>query len=205
VKLLLASNNPKKLAELRPFLERVEVEVVTPAEIGGLPEVAEDRPTFRENAARKAVSAAQASGLWALADDSGLEVDHLRGEPGVRSARWAGTQGDDAANNRLLAEKMKGVPLHKRGARFVCALALARPDGTLAAEISASALGRILNTPRGHRDFGYDPYFLFSEEGFPQTGLGFAEMTPEDKMRVSHRGRALRELAKRLPQLLREV
>ena len=133
MKLLLASNNPKKRAELLQFLERLEVEVVIPAEVGGLPEVAEDRPTFRENAAKKAVSAARHSGLWALADDSGLEVDHLDGAPGVRSARWAGSSGDDAANNRLLAEKMKGVPLRQRGARFVCALALARSDGSLAA------------------------------------------------------------------------
>jgi len=97
---------------------------------------------------------------------------------------------------------MKDVPLHKRGARFVCALALARPDGTLALEVSGSARGRILNERRGERDFGYDPYFLFTEEGFAETGRGFAELTPEEKLRVSHRGRALRELARRLPAIL---
>jgi len=203
VKLLLASSNRKKLAEIQPLLATLAIELVTPADVGGLPDVVEDRPTFRENAAKKAISAARHTGLWALADDSGLEVEHLKGAPGVRSARFAGAQGDDAANNRLLAEKMKGVPLHQRGARFVCALALARPDGTLAAEITASAQGRILNSPRGDRDFGYDPYFLFDEEGFPQTDRGFAEMSPEEKSQVSHRGRALRELARRLPALLR--
>ena len=203
MKLLLASSNRKKLAEIQPLLATLAIELVTPADVGGLPDVVEDRPTFRENAAKKAISAARHTGLWALADDSGLEVEHLKGAPGVRSARFAGAQGDDAANNRLLAEKMKGVPLHQRGARFVCALALARPDGTLAAEITASAQGRILNSPRGDRDFGYDPYFLFDEEGFPQTDRGFAEMSPEEKSQVSHRGRALRELARRLPALLR--
>jgi XTP/dITP diphosphohydrolase len=205
LKLLLASNNAKKRAELLPFLEKLELEIVTPAEIGGLPEVVEDRPTFRENAAKKAVSAAKHSGLFALADDSGLEVDQLHGEPGVTSARWAGVHGDDAANNRLLVERLRNVPLHRRGARFLCALALARPDGSIALEVSGSARGRILTTPCGERDFGYDPYFLFTEDGFPQTGMGFAEMTPEEKLRVSHRGRALRELARRLPDILKKA
>ena len=201
MKLVLASRNPKKLDELRRFLASLQLEVVLAGE--DLPEVVEDRPTFRENAAKKAVSAARHCGILALADDSGLEVDHLKGEPGVHSARWAGVPVDDAANNRLLLQKLKGVPLHKRGARFVCALALARPDGSLALEVSGSARGRILGDRLGDRDFGYDPYFLFTEEGFPQTGLGFAEMTPEEKLRVSHRGRALRELARRLPGILR--
>lgn len=204
MKLLVASNNPKKLAELRLAVRELDVALVLPADVGGIPEVAEDRPTFRENAAKKAVSAAVAKGLWALADDSGLEVEILHGAPGVLSARWAGVHGDDAANNRLLVKKMAGVPLHKRGARFVCALALARPDGSIALEVSGSARGRILNSPRGERDFGYDPYFLFTEEGFPQTGRGFAELTPEEKGQVSHRGRALRELARRIVGLRRE-
>ena len=99
---------------------------------------------------------------------------------------------------------MAGVPLHKRGARFVCAIAVARPDGSIALAVSGSARGRILNTPRGDRDFGYDPYFLFTEEGFPETGRGFAELTPEEKSRVSHRGRALRDLARRLRELPRD-
>ncbi len=205
MKLLLASNNAKKRAEFLPFLGKLDLEIVTPADIGGIPEVVEDRPTFRENAAKKAVSAARHSGLLALADDSGLEVDHLHGEPGVRSARWAGVHGDDAANNRLLVERLRGVPLHRRGARFLCALALARPDGTILLEVSGSARGRILDSPCGARDFGYDPYFLFTEDGFPQTDKGFAEMTPDEKSRVSHRGRALRELARRLPDVLKNA
>ncbi len=197
MKLVLASKNAKKLDELRRFLAETSVEVVLPPD--DLPDVIEDRPTFRENAAKKAISAARHTGMLALADDSGLEVEHLKGEPGVRSARWAGAHGDDEANNRLLLEKMKGVPLHKRGARFVCALAVARPDGTIALEVSGSARGRILNERCGTRDFGYDPYFLFTEDGYEETGRGFAELTPEEKLHVSHRGRALRELARRLP------
>jgi XTP/dITP diphosphohydrolase len=204
LKLLVASANPKKLAELRHVLGELGIDVVLPDEVGGWPAVDEDRPTFRGNAEKKAAAAARATGLWSLADDSGLEVDHLHGEPGVLSARWAGTHGDDEANNRLLAQRMAGVPLHKRGARFVCAIAVARPDGSIALAVSGSARGRILNTPRGDRDFGYDPYFLFTEEGFPETGRGFAELTPEEKSRVSHRGRALRELARRLRELPRD-
>lgn len=197
MKLLVASSNPRKLAELALFLGGVDLVILAPADVGGIPDVVEDQPTFRANAAKKAVSAAHASGLLSLADDSGLEVEHLHGEPGVRSARWAGVHGDDEANNRLLVERLRGVPLRQRGARFVCALALARPDGSLALEVSGSARGRILNTARGERGFGYDPYFLFTEEGFPETGKGFAELKPEEKLRVSHRGRALRELARR--------
>ncbi|MFN0007158.1 MAG: non-canonical purine NTP pyrophosphatase [Planctomycetota bacterium] len=205
MKLLVASQNLKKVEELRLALRELDLELVLPADVGGIPDVAEDRPTFRENAAKKAASAALATSLWALADDSGLEVEALHGQPGVLSARWAGTHGDDAANNRLLAKRMTGVPLHRRGARFVCALALARPDGSIALEVSGSARGRILNTPRGDRDFGYDPYFLFTEDGFAQTGRGFAELTPEEKLQVSHRGRALRDLARRIAGVLREA
>jgi len=205
VKLLLASRNPKKRAELLSFLRGRDLEVVGPDDVGGIPEVVEDQPTFRGNAAKKAASAATSKEMWALADDSGLEVDHLHGAPGVASARWAGSHGDDEANNRLLLSRMSGVPLHRRGARFVCALALARPDGSIALEVSGSARGRILDARLGTRDFGYDPYFLFTEEGFAQTGLGFAEMTPEQKIQVSHRGRALKELARRLPSVMSEA
>jgi len=202
MRILLASTNPKKLAEFRLLLAGRGLEVVSPSDVGGIPDVAEDQPTFRANAAKKAVAAARASGLWALADDSGLEVDALHGAPGVRSARFAGAHGDDAANNRLLLEKLKSVPMSKRGARFVCALALARPDGTLACEVAASVHGRIMHAARGSNDFGYDPVFLFTEEGYAQSDLGFAEMTAEQKAQVSHRGRALRDLAQRLPKLL---
>jgi XTP/dITP diphosphohydrolase len=202
VRLLVASGNAKKLRELTTQLQHLDVLIVTPNEVGGLPDVVEDQPTFRGNAAKKALSAARASGLWSLADDSGLEVDALGGAPGVMSARFSGAHGDDAANNARLLEKLVDVPFHLRGARFVCALALARPDGTLALEIEGTAHGRILNAPRGTHDFGYDPLFLFTESGYAETNRGFAELEPHEKARVSHRGRALREFARELRQFL---
>ncbi|MCE9593877.1 MAG: non-canonical purine NTP pyrophosphatase [Planctomycetes bacterium] len=197
-RLLIASENKKKLVELSRLLAPVGVEVVLPSSIGGLPPVDEDRPTFSGNAEKKAVSATRASGLWALADDSGLEVHALDGAPGVRSARFAGKHGDDAANNAHLLELLANVPRAQRGARFVCALALARPDGSVALVIEGTARGEILFAPRGDGDFGYDPLFLFTEPGFAQTGKGFAELSLDDKSLVSHRGRALREFASRL-------
>jgi len=194
VELLIASGNSKKLAEIELCLSGTDVRVLSPADIGGIPDVEEDAPTFAGNAEKKAISAATASGRWALADDSGLEVDHLDGAPGVHSARFAGEHGDDDANNRRLLADLDGVADAERGARFFCALALARPDGMIEARFEGIARGQILEERRGTGDFGYDPYFLFTEEGFPQTGRGFAELEPGEKSAVSHRGRALAAL-----------
>ena len=204
VKILLSTGNPKKLRELRAQLQGLDITWTTPAEVGGLPDVDEDQPTFRGNAAKKAVAAARHAGLWSLADDSGLEVDALDGAPGVLSARFAGRHGDDAANNARLLEVLRDVPDERRGARFVCALALARPDGSLALEVEGTVRGRILHAPRGTHDFGYDPLFLFTEPGFAETGRGFAELEPHEKAAVSHRGRALRELRARWAAILDE-
>ena len=202
MRILLATNNPKKVAELRQAVEAPGLELLAPADVGGLEDVDEDGATFADNAGRKAAAAARATGYWALADDSGLEVEHLGGEPGVRSARWAGTHGDDAANNRLLLERLRGVPAARRGARFVCALALADPSGAVACSVQGTATGRILEAPRGDGDFGYDPLFLFGEQGFAATGRSFAELSPKQKAAVSHRGRALSALLERLPALI---
>ena len=204
MKLLLASNNQKKLAELQRILAGLQITFILPRDAGGIPEVVEDQASFAGNAAKKAVSAARAKGLWALADDSGLLVDALDGAPGVLSARFAGVHGDDAANNALLLQRLRGIPPERRGARFVCALALARPDGSIALQVQGTARGRILEAPRGTHDFGYDPLFLFTEAGFAASEKGFAEIDPEAKAEVSHRGRALREFARRLPGVLRE-
>jgi len=198
LKLLLASNNAKKLAELQHILAELSITFVLPRDAGGIPEVVEDAASFAGNAAKKAVSAARARGLWALADDSGLLVDALDGAPGVHSARFAGVHGDDAANNALLLEKLRGIPPERRGARFVCALALARPDGSIALQVQGTARGRILEAARGTHDFGYDPLFLFTEAGFAASEKGFAEIEPELKAEVSHRGRALFALRERL-------
>lgn len=202
MRLLIATQNEKKRRELALVLAPLEIELVTPAGIGGLPSVDEDQPTFALNAAKKALSAARASGIWALADDSGIEVEALGGAPGVHSARYAGEPADDARNNAKLLQELAGLPRDRRAARFTCALALARPDGTLALEVEGEARGRILPAPRGSGDFGYDPLFLFTEPGFQQSGRGFAELSGAEKAAVSHRGRALRALAARLPSLL---
>jgi XTP/dITP diphosphohydrolase len=203
VQILIASGNQKKLRELREQLADTGVRLLAPEETGGIPEVLEDQPTFAGNAAKKAASAARATGRWALADDSGLEVEALGGAPGVRSARFAGEGCNDDANNARLLELLRDVPEERRGARFVCSLALARPDGSIALEVQGEARGRILHGPRGDGDFGYDPLFLFTEPGFAETGRGFAELAPEAKARVSHRGRALRSLREHLPLLAR--
>jgi XTP/dITP diphosphohydrolase len=201
-RILLASGNPKKLRELEAMLGPLGVRLAAPGDVGGLPDVVEDRPTFAGNAGKKAASAARASGLLALADDSGLEVDALGGAPGVRSARFAGEPCDDERNNDELLRRLEGVPEARRGARFVCAIALAAPGGDVLFTALGTARGRILEARRGTRDFGYDPLFLFTEPGFPQTGHSFAELEPEAKAAVSHRGRAAAELARALPGLL---
>ena len=202
MRLLIASDNAKKRAELEALLAPLGLELATPSGVGGLPDVEEDQPTFAGNARLKAVSGARASGLWTLADDSGLEVDALGGAPGVRSARFAGRHGDDQANNALLLERLRGLPAERRGARFVCALALARPDGSVALDLEGEVRGRILDAPRGGGGFGYDPLFLFTEPGFEQSGRVFGELAPAEKALVSHRGRALRRLAELLPAVL---
>lgn len=194
MKLLVASRNSKKSAELRALLDPLGFCVLTPDEVVGLPEVEEDGMSFAENAAKKAAACARASGLWTVADDSGLAVDALGGAPGVHSARFAGTHGDDAANNALLLERLADVPHERRGAEFVCAIALAAPDGSIALEVEGRVRGRILQAPRGEGGFGYDPLFQFTEPGHPATGKSFAELSREEKASISHRGHALRSL-----------
>ncbi len=195
MELLLATGNPKKIEELRRLLQPLGVGLLTPDDVGGIPEVEEDAPTFAGNAEKKARAAALTTGRWCLADDSGLEVEHLNGAPGVRSARFAGSHGDTAANNARLLEELQGIPTERRGARFVCSLALARPDGDLECAFEGTSVGRILEAARGDGGFGYDPLFLFVEEGHTATGRAFAELTVEEKGVVSHRGRALVQLA----------
>ena len=198
MQILLATGNKKKRAEFERLFAPLGIELM-PA--GPLPDTIEDQPTFAGNAAKKAGEAARAYNAWALADDSGLEVAHLGGAPGVRSARYAGTHGDDDANNLKLLADLTGVSTDQRAARFVCALCLCRPDGSVALEVQGTANGRILTAPRGTHDFGYDPLFEFTEPGFAVTGRAFAELEPDEKATVSHRARALRALAERLIEL----
>ena len=190
-RLVLATANPGKLAELARILadEHADVVLASRAEFPGAPDVAETGATFAENALLKAHAVAEFTGLPAVADDSGLCVDALGGMPGVLSARWSGRHGDDAANLQLVLAQTAEVPDERRGARFVCAAALVLPVGE--EHVTEGVVtGRLIREPRGQHGFGYDPIFV--PDGYEVTT---AEMAPADKDRISHRGRALRGLA----------
>jgi XTP/dITP diphosphohydrolase len=188
-KLVLASGNPGKIAEMRDLLGDVGNEGVTQRELG-IGEVEESASTFIENAILKARHAARASGLPALGEDSGLCVDALGGAPGLFSARYAGSPGEPAANIAKLLESMRDTPAEQRGAYFYCALVLLRrPDDPMPLVCEGVWEGRILEAPRGRGGFGYDPVFYD-----PLVGLAAAEMDLGAKHRVSHRGQALMKL-----------
>ena len=184
-RLLIATTNPGKQREYRVLLREVPAEIVFPDELGITLEVEEDGVTFRENAAKKAVALARESGLLSVADDSGLEVDALGGEPGVRSARYAGPGADDPQRRAFLLGKLRGVPAPRR-ARFVCVIAIAAPDGAID-YAEGECRGEITFAERGTNGFGYDP--VFQLEGRPET---MAEISAEEKNRISHRARAAR-------------
>ena len=188
MRLLIATRNHHKLREIKSILDLPGVEIVGVDSIPGLPEVEEDGATFEENARKKAVTIAAASGLLTMADDSGLEVDALGGAPGVYSARYAGEECDDSANNSKLLRELDGV--EDRSARFRCVIALAYPDGRCMS-VDGCCEGRIATEPRGENGFGYDPLFI------PEGGdRSFAEIGDMEKSRISHRARAL-EAARR--------
>ncbi len=186
--LLLATTNAGKLRELRAVLDGLPIDVTTLADHPHHPEPVEDADTFEENARRKALYYAGRTCGWTLADDSGLEVDALDGEPGVHSARYAGPACDAAANNDKLIRALTGVPPERRTARFRCVVALARPGEVV--DIATGAVeGIIVDEPKGTNGFGYDPHFFV-----PVYGMTTAQMPPEQKNRISHRGKALRAI-----------
>ncbi len=193
-RLLLATNNPGKVREYREILRDLPATLVTPADLGLDLQVEETGQTYTENAILKARAYAQAAGLVALADDSGLEVDALEGAPGPRSARYGG-QRNSRTRYQLLLKQMEGLPEARRGARFRCVIAIATPAGRVYTTEGVCP-GRIAREPRGSGGFGYDPIFWL-----PGQGKTMAELDPEEKNRISHRGRAGR---KAIP-LLREV
>jgi XTP/dITP diphosphohydrolase len=212
MKILVATSNPHKLEEIRAVFATLPplsegIELVGLDTLGKkIDEPEENQDTFEGNAALKASYYAQKSGLLCLADDSGLEVDALGGEPGVRSARYAGVAGPrnvvDPANNKLLLEKLSAVPAEKRTARFVCAMAFAGPQSRSEplAVVRGTVEGRIIadgESPRGTNGFGYDPLFLL-----PGVGKTTAELTQEEKNRISHRGRASRKMWEALREVL---
>jgi XTP/dITP diphosphohydrolase len=190
--IVLASRNRAKLAELRRILAELDVELLAADDVG-LPDVNETGGTFTANALLKARAAAAHTGLPGLADDSGLVVDALGGEPGVRSARFAGEHGDDAANLRLVLDRMRCVA--DRRARFVCVAALVAPDGREWVE-EGVVEGTITDAPRGGRGFGYDP--IFQPLGDTRTT---AELEPPEKDAISHRGAAFRAIRRAVAQL----
>jgi XTP/dITP diphosphohydrolase len=192
--LLIATRNRHKVGEIRAIFSLPGLRLLAADDVGPLPDVVEDGATFEANAVLKAVAWARAAGRWTLADDSGIEVDALGGEPGVRSARYAGRQGDDAGNNRKLLSKMAGVS--DRRARFRCAIALSSPAG-VARTVAGACEGHVLAALRGTGGFGYDP--LFVPDGHAQT---FAELPAETKNRISHRAAALRRAAEAWGELL---
>ena len=202
MKIVLASRNAKKIAEVRRILAEFpalsDIEVLSLDDVGIYGEIEEDGTTFEENALIKARVGA-VNGYIGLADDSGLEVDALDGAPGIYSARYAGEFGghaSDEKNNELLLENLKNIPPEKRTGRYVAAIACVLPDGR-EFSVRGTSEGLIIDEYRGEGGFGYDPLFYF-----PQFDKTFAELTPEEKDSVSHRGRAMRLFAEELKRYL---
>ncbi|WP_321370797.1 XTP/dITP diphosphatase [uncultured Desulfuromusa sp.] len=195
MKLLIATGNQGKLKEIQALLQGSAIEIVGLDQFKDIPEVIEDGATFLENARKKALEMAQFSGLLTLADDSGLAVDALHGEPGVFSARYAGEKSDDRANNSKLLQELDDIVDEKRQASFHCVMALAWPDGrceTYDGQVS----GLIMRGERGTGGFGYDPLFMV-----PEYGKTMAELPSVIKNRISHRGMALRKVIPLLQKL----
>lgn len=198
-RLLIATSNPGKAAEFRRLLAGCGWEIVTPAELDLEIEVEETGQAYAQNATIKAVEYARASGLMSLADDSGLEVDALGGRPGPRSARYGGPDLTDPERVQALLEELAGVPDEERTARFRAVIAIA--DGAGRVElVEGTVEGRIAHEPRGENGFGYDPVFLL-----PERGVTTAELPPDEKDDISHRGAAARKARQVLERLLRET
>lgn len=211
MELLIATGNAGKVREFREMLGADRYSWSDLSHLDPVPSVEETGLTFRENACLKARFYARHYGKWTLADDSGLQVDALDGDPGVLSARWAemhdparadlpdrDARTRDAENNRLLLHQLEHVPDEKRTARFVCVLALADPGGRIVLTARDTVEGRLLRAPRGRNGFGYDPLFLIDS-----LGKTTAELTPAEKHAISHRGKALRRLRALMDQAAR--
>jgi len=192
--LVIASRNVKKVGEIAELLAPRGVVVRSVSEFDGVPDVVEDGTTFGENAALKATQTARFLGQWALGEDSGLCVDALDGEPGIYSARFSGEEATDQANNQLLIERLADVPSTRRGAHYVCHVAVSDPEGGVRLSVEANCHGRIVDQPRGENGFGYDPHFLL-----PEYHRTFGELAAVVKRHLSHRARAFERL---IPELV---
>lgn len=197
MKYIIATHNKSKLRELSRILEPLGIEAVTDRDLGmELPEVDETGTTFVENAFLKADSACKATGLPAIADDSGIVVDALDGAPGVYSARYGGPELDDKGHNRLLLSEMAGVPWEKRTAHYACAVCCVFPDGSETIAVEGEMHGYVGTEEHGDGGFGYDPLFYVAQaDGGYKTA---AQLTDEEKDAISHRGNALRALKQEL-------
>ncbi|HMK56831.1 MAG TPA: XTP/dITP diphosphatase [Dissulfurispiraceae bacterium] len=195
MEIVLATRNKKKVAEIQRILDGLDVRILTLDDFPECPEVVEDAGTFEGNALKKAVAIARWTGRIAVSDDSGLEVYALGGAPGVMSARYAGPLADDRANNEKLLNDMRNIAYEFRGARFICIIAIAFPDGKTET-FQGIVEGHIEKKAAGTMGFGYDP--LFCPSGFERT---FAEMTPDEKDAISHRKAALERLKRYLNEL----
>lgn len=199
--LLIASSNKGKIREISDILKNFNLEIKTLEDFPEIKPPEETGKSFFENAFLKAKYYAEKTGLLCLADDSGLEVEALNGAPGIYSSRFAGPSATDEENNKKLLEELKNVPLEKRKARFVCVIIIYHPSGKY---IKAEGIweGKIALEPKGDKGFGYDPLFLVPEYNFKKT---VAELSLEEKNKLSHRARALKNLLKILPQFLEDL
>ena len=194
MKVFLATGNKKKIEEIKPIVEAYGIEVLSINDGISIPEVEEDSDTFEGNSQKKAYEIAKYLNMVTIADDSGLCVDALNNEPGVYSARYAGENSDDVKNNRKLIENLKDEK--NRNAKFVCVISVAKPTGE---KISyrGEVFGEIIDNPKGDNGFGYDPHFYYKEKS-----KTFAEMTKEEKSKVSHRAKALGLMKKDIKNFL---
>ncbi len=193
--IIFATGNQEKMKEIRMILADIGIPILSMKEAGITADIVENGKTFEENAIIKAKTIMELTGDMALADDSGLEIDYLNGEPGIYSARYMGEDTSYDIKNRSLIERLEGVPEEKRTARFVCSIACALPDGRILTS-RGTMEGHIGYEIKGSNGFGYDPIFYL-----PEFGCTSAELSPDQKNEVSHRGKALREMRRKLEEL----
>ena len=195
--MVVATRNKGKIREIRKALKGLGLRIYALSDFPDVPEIEEDGKSFTENALKKARFYSKYFGKLTIADDSGLEVEWLKGLPGIYSARYAGKGASARENNQKLLNEMEGISLSKRGARFKCVMAMVSPDGREAIA-EGSCKGRIGFEEKGRRGFGYDPFFIL-----PKYGKTMAELSLEEKNKISHRGKALRKLRRRIVALMR--
>ena len=192
LEILIATNNLGKVKEIKDILNSSEIKILTMKDFPNLPKVEEDGKNYQENAFKKAGKISEYTGKICLADDSGLEIDYLKGEPGIYSSRWGNS--DEERINKVL-KLLKNVPINKRNAKFICSAVLVFPDGKRYM-VKEECKGNITFKPKGTHGFGYDPIFLV-----PEYNKTFAELGDEIKNRISHRGKAMRKMA----EIIKEI